>query len=180
MLPTLHSKRLTLRPWLPGDEDFVLDMYSRWDVVRFLGTHPTVITEPAQAAARIAAWSAFEGPLYGVWAIVPKGEARPIGNSLLKLLPHSGTGTPTDDTEVGWHLHPDAWGHGYATEAGQRLLEHAWLHDLERVLAVTYPENAPSMAVCRRLGMTSLGLTERYYDVNCELFRADRPAVTGT
>ena len=176
MLPTLHSTRLTLRPWVPEDEAFVLDMYSRWDVVRFLGAQPAVITEPAEAAARITRWSAFEGPLHGVWAIVPDGESRPIGTALLKLLPYSGTSAPSDDTEVGWHLHPDAWGHGYATEAGQLLLDHAWSHDLARVFAVTYPENAASMAVCRRLGMTPLGLTERYYDVSCELFQADRPA----
>ncbi|MGV8908265.1 MAG: GNAT family N-acetyltransferase [Propionicimonas sp.] len=176
MLPTLHSERLTLRPWVPADEAAVLDLYSRWEVVRFLGAHPTVITEPAEAAARIARWSSFAGPLHGVWAIVPDAEDRPIGTALLKLLPHSGTGMPSDDTEVGWHLHPDAWGNGYATEAGRRLLEHAWAHDLERVFAVTYPDNAASRAVCRRLGMTGMGLTDRYYDLNCELYRADRAA----
>ena len=100
-------------------------MSSRWDVVGFLGRTPATLTEPTQAAERIRAWSAFEGPLHGVWAIVASGESRPIGTALLKLLPHSSSGTPSTDAEVGWHLHPDAWGHGYATEAGQRLLEHA-------------------------------------------------------
>jgi RimJ/RimL family protein N-acetyltransferase len=41
---------------------------------------------------------------------------------------------------------------------------------------VTYPENTPSQAVCLRLGMTPLGMTDRYYDISCALFRADRPS----
>ncbi len=76
---------------------------------------------------------------------------------------------------MGWHLHPDAWGRGYATEAGGRLLDHAWSHDLDQVFAVTYPENTPSQAVCLRLGMTPLGMTDSYYDISCALFRAERP-----
>jgi RimJ/RimL family protein N-acetyltransferase len=176
MLPTLHSERLNLRPWTPGDAAAVFDMYSRWDVMRFLGTNPTVMTEPAQAEEKIATWGALPGPLHGVWAIVPKGEDRPVGTALLKLLPHSGSKDPSADTEVGWHLHPDAWGRGYATEAGERLLAHVWSHDLEQVFAVTYPENTPSQAVCLRLGMTPLGMTDSYYDITCALFRADRPS----
>jgi RimJ/RimL family protein N-acetyltransferase len=176
MVPTLYSERLTLRPWLDEDADAVLELYSRWDVVQFLGRTPTVLTEPAQAAERIRTWGAIEGPLHGVWAIVPTGASRPIGTALLKLLPHSGSGTPSTDTEVGWHLHPDAWGKGFATEAGGRLLARAWEHDLPRVLAVTYPANTASQAVCLRLGMTPLGLTDRYYDLSCERFRADRPS----
>ena len=39
------------------------------------------------------------------------------------------------------------------------------------MLAVVYPDNAKSIAVCRRLGMTHLGQTDRYYGVTLELFR---------
>lgn len=175
MLPTLHSDRLVLRPWAPEDTEAVLDLYSRWDVVQYLGTNPKTLTQPAEAATRIAVWAGFPGPLHGVWAIVPAGGGQPIGTALLKLLPDSGSGTPSKHTEVGWHLHPEAWGHGYATEAGRRLLEHAWEQGLAEVFAVTYPQNSASQAVCRRLGMAPLGLTDRFYDVTCELFRADRP-----
>ena len=92
----------------------------------------------------------------------------------MKLLPLSGSGEASADTEVGWHLHSEAWGNGYAAEAGQRLLDRAWKHGLTTVYAVTYPENLAPQAVCRRLGMTHLGRTDRYNDVACELFRADR------
>ena len=172
---TLHAPRLMLRPWRLDEAEIVLDMYSRPEVVRYLGPNPAVLTELTQAQDRIRRWLTIEGPTHGVWAIVPTGHQHPVGTALLKILPRSGGGAPSGITEVGWHLHPNAWGHGYATEAGQRLLQHAWSQGLPQVLAVTYPQNTDSQAVCRRLGMTALGLTEDYYDVSCELFSIARP-----
>lgn len=175
MLPTLLTERLVLRPWGPSDVDAAHDIYSRWEVARFLGATPRAWASRDEAVAAVTRWSALEGPLHGVWAIVRSGESAPIGSALMKLLPISGSRTPSADTEVGWHLHPDAWGSGFATEAAARLLDHAWTHGLGEVFAVTYPENVASQAVCRRLGMESLGLTDRYYDVTSSLFRVGRP-----
>jgi RimJ/RimL family protein N-acetyltransferase len=178
MLPTLYADRIELRPWHEDDVDAVFDLYSRWEVMRYLGSNPRVLTDTAQAAAKIEAWQQFEGPLHGVWAIVPDGGGIPLGTALMKLLPLSGSGDPSADTEVGWHLHPDAWGHGYASEAGARLLHHGWSHGLREIYAVTYPQNAASQAVCGRIGMAALGTTAAYYDLTCSLFRADVPAPT--
>jgi RimJ/RimL family protein N-acetyltransferase len=43
---------------------------------------------------------------------------------------------------------------GYASEAAQALIDHAWqqLH-LRRVIAMTTRDNVPSVAVMRKLGM---------------------------
>ena len=78
---------------------------------------------------------------------------------------------PSGDTEIGWHFHPDHWGHGYAAEAAGALLDAA-LVELPRVVAVTYPENAASQRVCERIGMRRLGPTDAYYNVRMELFAA--------
>ena len=55
---------------------------------------------------------------------MPSGDTVPVGSALLNHLPDA-EGTPTDDVEIGWHLHPGAWGKGYATEAAELLLRHA-------------------------------------------------------
>ena len=175
-LPTLTTERLVLRPWRAADAAAAFDLYSRWEVARYLGRVPAVLTDPAQARSRVEGWSRFPGPLHGVWAIVPHGADAPVGSVMTKVLPLSEGGEPSGDTEIGWHLHPDTWHRGYATEAAERLLDHVWAQGLGEVYAVTYPENAASQAVCRRLGMESLGLTDRYYDVTCALFRLGRPA----
>ena len=174
MIESFTTERLSLHPWQPDEAEAVLDLYSRWEVMRYLGANPQVLTDLDQAAAKIAGWLAFPGPLHGVWAI--RVDGRPIGTALLKVLPLSGGAQPSGITEVGWHLHPDFWGHGYATEATSRLLDHAWAHGLDRVVAVTYPQNAASQAVCGRLGMAALGLTDQYYDVTSSLFEITAPA----
>lgn len=171
---TLETERLVLRPWLLDDVATVWDIYSRWEVARFLGRTPAAMTAPEQAEAAIRRWSGVAGPPHGVWAITPRSTGGPVGSALMKLLPLSGSGEPSQETEIGWHLHPQAWGNGYATEAGARLVEHAWQHGLTEVYAVVYAENTASRAVCRRLGMEHLGPTDRYYDVTCELFRIAR------
>ena len=80
------------------------------------------------------------------------------------------------DVEVGWHLHPDSWGQGYATEAAQGALAKAWSDGLAEVVAVVYAGNEPSLRVCRRLGMEATGSTKKWYGVELESFRIRRPA----
>ncbi len=174
MLPEFTTDRLQLRPWQSGDVDTILAIYSQWGVARYLGRTPKAMTGRADAEAALARWTALSDGRLGVWAIVPVDEGVPVGSVLLKVLPLSNDGGPSGDIEIGWHLRPQAWGRGYATEAATRVLEHAWTLGLDEVLAVTYPENAPSQAVCRRIGMTPLGLTDRYYDVPSQLFRIAR------
>ncbi|MEV4536383.1 GNAT family N-acetyltransferase [Asanoa sp. NPDC049518] len=165
---TITSDRLLLRPWQDDDADFLLDLESRWEVVRFLGPHPVVMSSRAEALASIARRRAFDDPIHGIWLIAAAG--RPVGNLLLKPIPLSAGQEDPGDVEIGWHLHPDAWGHGYATEAASVVMADAFDRGLRRVVAVTMPENQASQAVCRRLGMTHLGRTTRYYGTIKELF----------
>ena len=74
------------------------------------------------------------------------------GTVLFKPLPN-GVG----EVEVGWHLHPDSWGHGYATEAARAVIQRGFEAGLPEVYAVVRPGNEASLAVCRRLGMAAAG-----------------------
>ncbi len=59
-----------------------------------------------------------------------------------------------DEVEVGWRFARHAWGHGYATEAAARWLDHAFGPlDLPRVVSITVPANTRSLAVMHRLGL---------------------------
>lgn len=167
----LATERLVLRRFDASDVDFVFDLYSRWEVQRFIGRVPRVIADRAEAAERVARNAAFDDDPHGIWLIAaPNGDR--YGALLLKTLPASGR-APSTETEIGWHLHPDAWGRGIATEAARRVLEHAFDGGLERVLAVTHPDNVASQSVTRRIGMRDEGLTDAYYDTTCRLFRVD-------
>jgi RimJ/RimL family protein N-acetyltransferase len=55
--------------------------------------------------------------------------------------------------EVGYHLLPVVRGHGYATEAARSVRDCAAAHGVGHLVAIIRPDNAPSQAVARRLGM---------------------------
>ncbi len=173
-LPVLTSERLTLRAWDPDDPRDVataFDIYSRDAVARWLGPHPAPWADENAARERLLRWQSGgreDQPGFGVWAIVPHGSATPVGSGLLVHLPDA-EGTPTDDVEIGWHLHPDAWGNGYATETGRRLLQHAReTLGVHVINSVAYAGNDASLAVMRRLGLQPHGETDRWYGVHLQ------------
>jgi RimJ/RimL family protein N-acetyltransferase len=60
--------------------------------------------------------------------------------------------------ELGYHFTREAWGHGYATEAARACVTLGVRHtDVEEIVALIRPENRPSQAVARRLGMHADG-----------------------
>jgi len=175
--PVFTTERLVVRPWTPDDTDALFDILGRWEVAQWLGAVPKALESAEAAVATIERWATFSepDPTYGIWAMVPTGSTRPVGTVLLKALPDA-DGTPTPDIEVGWHLNPEVWGCGYATEAARGALARGFAAGLAEVLAVVRPGNARSVAVCERLGMERLGLVDRYYGQPLETFRARRPA----
>lgn len=174
-MKTLVTPRLELSAWTDADADVdaLFDIYSRWEVARYLGTNPAVLTSRDQAARASSRWGTRDDG-FGVWAIRDGGAA--VGSVLLQPIPWSEDAVPgstPEDVEIGWHLHPDAWGRGFASEAASAVLEYARERGIPRVVAVTYPENTASQRVCERIGMTALGTSTRYYDMAAELFEID-------
>ena len=163
--------RLRLRAWTTDDADLarLADLYGREEVTRWLGGPPTVT--PAQLVERWRLVHELDSA-HGCWAVCPSDVGPPAGTVLLKPLPN-GVG----EVEVGWHLHPDSWGHGYATEAARAVVDRAFDEGLLEVYAVVRPGNRASMAVCARLGMEPIGRFRRWYDVELETFRLVAPVV---
>ena len=178
-----RTERLVARTWTLADADRHFDMYSRWEVARWLGSAPAPLQSREESVARIERWSlgARRDSRFGLWAIEVAKTRVVVGSVLLVPIPLTGEegARPLEeggDVEVGWHLHPDSWGHGYATEAAQGALAKAWSDGLEEVVAVVYAGNEPSLRVCQRLGMEPTGTTEKWYGAELESFRIRRPA----
>lgn len=153
-----ETERLAIRPWRLEDADRFFDIYRRDEVVRGLGAEPMhdrqeAVDKIEQSLARLAT-----NPRFGSWAVVELSSGIPAGAVLLKALP-DGDG----EIEIGWQLHPDCWGKGYATEAASAVLKRGFAYGLDEVWAVTHLDNERSTAVCRRIGMRLLGITRRWY-----------------
>lgn len=182
MPAVFHTDRLLVRPWTLDDADRHYDTYSRMDVARWLGSVPQPLTDPAQSPGVIERWAARGGPdgRYGIWAVERKDDGVVAGTVLLVPIPLTGQeqAAPAEqggDVEVGWHFHPDSWGRGLATEAARGAIEKGFADGLREIVAVVHAPNEASLKVCRRLGMTPTGPTDKWYGVELESFVIHRP-----
>lgn len=167
----IETERLVIRPWRDEEAPRLLDILSRLEVVKWLGDgEPVLMADLDAARARIERYrtQSAEPPL-GFWAVEVRETGGVAGTVLLTTLPN-GDG----EVEVGWHLHPDSWGHGYATEAAAAVIEHGFSAGLDEIYAITHTTNGPSQAVCRRLGMDDLGVMEKWYEGPSRVFRVSR------
>jgi len=163
-----ETERMLVRLWRHDDADRVLDTLRRWEVAQWLGDHPKVLKDRGEAVTSIARWRERSAdPRYGIWAVEEKATGVAAGSVLLVPLPNA-----QGEIEVGWHLHPDAWGRGLASEAGRGALAKGFDDGLDEVYAITHLTNSPSQRVCRRIGMSDLGVfTDRWYRGESQVFR---------
>jgi len=144
----IRTERLTLRLMTAPDLDDVFAYQSREDVCRYLLHGPRSREEVVDMIVKYGAATRLE--LDHDW-IEPAIEldGRVIGHMYLTIASVENLGA-----EIGWTLHPDFFGHGYASEAATAILDLAFGElGLHRVRAELDPRNDASIALCRRLGM---------------------------
>jgi RimJ/RimL family protein N-acetyltransferase len=177
----LETERLILRPWTPDDAEAAFAIYGDPEVTRYLGgggKPQESVQSQRETLERIIArhrelgWT-DQG--FGFWPCIEKATGTMVGAVLLLPL-RDGEGQPLPETEIGWHFGRFAWGHGYATEAARALMDYGFTRlGLDRIFAVVYPENLASQRVMHRLGMTSKGVTSKYYGLELLLFEKLQP-----
>jgi RimJ/RimL family protein N-acetyltransferase len=165
---TLRTARLVLRPWATTDAEAALAVYGDESVTRWLSPAISRITSAAEMAAVIDRWLDFppEAPGAGRWAVTAADDGRLLGGVAVLPLPPE-----RSDLEIGWQLAPDAWGHGYAAEAGHAVAHHAFDHGVEELFAVVRPRNTRGARTATSIGMEWVGETEKYYDLRLQVYR---------
>ncbi|MFO0583551.1 MAG: GNAT family N-acetyltransferase [Anaeromyxobacter sp.] len=149
---SLATPRLRLRRLGPADaEDLKAAIDSSIDHVRpwvpWSFDHPMPLDQVrAYLAGSVADWEA--GRAFR-WAILDAATGEHLGG--VSLHPRVGPGA----IEAGYWLRRSATGKGFATEAARAAVDAAFeMPGLERVEMKVDVENAPSIAVPRRLGFT--------------------------
>jgi RimJ/RimL family protein N-acetyltransferase len=145
----LETERLRLRQWTRADLPALVALFA----------DPAVWWYPLRRGFSEAETAAFLDRRieelttrgWGLWALERSGV----------LLGYTGLGLPEflpevmPVPEVGWRLHPDFWGNGYATEAARASLEYGFDElGLSEVVSIFQPDNVASGRVMQRLGMT--------------------------
>ena len=165
-----RTQRLTLRPGWPEDARAVAHAIGHEAVVRMLAKAPwpyrladaeAFLSRPRSASEAFFLILSHEGDY-----------PRPIG----------GIGLAPDEEghELGYWLAPEAWGRGYATEAGRAVVaiaRHAL--GLERIHSGHFVDNPASGRVLRKLGFRPTGEVKGRYSAGrggiapCRLFELD-------
>ncbi len=146
----IRTERLTLRPYDDDDFDAALEYWSIPEVTQYVPMGPyTRDTFPARFE-RVKGRSSIAGEGQGlVLAVVPEGVGRAVGDMTL----HWGSDQHRTG-ELGFILHPDHQGRGYATEASRALLALAFDRlGAHRMMARLDARNSASAAVLLKLGM---------------------------
>lgn len=154
--PVLHTDRLRLRELVPEDLDAVFDYVSLPDVARWTDLPPL---SARSEAADLLDWMRRRFPdAEGLrWGI----EERESG-CLLGDVGFNTWDRESFSADIGYTLTPRAWGRGIATEAVAAVIRFGFEEfdefRLNRIEAVTDPENAASRRVLEKLGFTFEGV----------------------
>jgi [ribosomal protein S5]-alanine N-acetyltransferase len=147
MNAVLKTERLVLRRLTTEDAPFILELLNDRAFLRYIGDKG--VRNPADARRYIETGplASYERHGFGLYRVELKNDGEPVGMcGLLKrdYLP---------DADIGFALLPAYRSKGYTLEAASAVLSHA--RDtlrLERVLAITSPDNVVSIGLLERLG----------------------------
>jgi [ribosomal protein S5]-alanine N-acetyltransferase len=144
----ITTPRLFLRKLRPGDLDALHAMYADTETMRFIGNGDAATREES-AQALLEAIEAHERYGYGLLGMVLRESGDLVGRCGYKVWQVDGK----DHLEIGWMVHRDHVGLGYATEAGFGLREHAFTSlGWEEVISVIQPGNLASIRVAEKVG----------------------------
>lgn len=145
-LVAIETARLRLRTFQQEDLAPLVELCGDAVVMEYLGGP---IGREAVLAMANGAQDSFLSSGLGKIAVERRSDGAFLGTCGLSREPWY-----PDDLEVGWRLRPEAWGHGYATEAGRAWIDHAFERlRADRVISVADLPNLRSQAVMARLGM---------------------------
>lgn len=150
MATQLSSERVLLRAWTEADLDPWITMNADPVTTRFY-ERPWTPEESRQSFARNRDFLTSHS--YGLWAAEELQSGLFMGYVGIADRNHSDISFMPCQ-EIGWRLHRDFWGKGYATEAARLVLTHAMTDEtIDDLYSYTAVINEPSINVMRKIGL---------------------------
>ena len=146
----LRTERLLLRPFDDDDLEAVYETHSRGDITRYLYWEPRTRDEALEMVERRKLETAIETEGDGLHLVAQLHDSPAmVGHVSLQWVSREHR-----QGEIGFVLHPDHHGRGYATEASAAVLRLGFEGlDLHRIVGRCDGRNIASARVMERLGM---------------------------
>jgi ribosomal-protein-alanine N-acetyltransferase len=159
-IPRLETERLKLRAIFPSDAADIFSLLSDPNVAKHHELAPFETMEQAHdMIANYTLW--FQNDQAVRWGIVSKGNGDLIGTCCFDTFHQK-----YQSINLGYNLRSSCWGNGFATEAVAKIIEFAFANGIvgpvNRIQAITVPQNVASEKVLARLGFEKEGLMRQY------------------
>lgn len=148
-IPRLETARLTLRGLTAADRHPFAAMNQDPEVMAFMSRR---LDRSASSLFMERIREHWDEQGFGLWALERRSDRAFLGFAGLSVPAFEAPFMPA--VEVGWRLARNAWGHGYATEAGSAALNFGFTGlRLREVVSFTAVGNERSRRVMERIGM---------------------------
>ena len=145
----LETDRLILRELVESDFDAVHSYATDAKVVWYMPWGPSTESETRDFLNRAQAAAALEPRVGYELAVIRQNDSRLLGAIGLHLNAPNGA-----VAMLGYCYHRDAWGQGYATEAGSAVVRLGFEKlKVHRIWAGCDPDNTASVRVLKKIGM---------------------------
>jgi RimJ/RimL family protein N-acetyltransferase len=157
-LKVIQTERLVLRQLQLNDADFILELLNEAAFLRFIGDKGVRNLETAREYIQMGPIDSYGRHGFGLYATCLL-DGTPTG--ICGLVKRDGLA----DVDVGFAFLSRHCSKGYAAESAAAVLAHARrVLRLQRIVAITAPENFSSIAVLEKIGLQferMIRLTER-------------------
>ena len=144
----LQTERLALRELTVDDAAFIRELVNEPSWIRFIGDRGVRSVDDARAYLEkgpIAMYARFG---FGLWAVELKETGEAAG--LCGLIKRDAL----EDVDIGFAFLPRFWGRGYALESAQAVLAYGReILGLDRIVAITSPDNDASIRLLEKIGL---------------------------
>lgn len=169
ILENIESKRLQFRKLKEGDYDALMSFFKNPEAVKYLG-----MTDVENASKHCKAWIQRQLERYedhsGLMALVSKSTGQLVGQcGLLKQ-----TVDGIEEIEIGYHIQPQYWRLGFATEASQKCKEIAFGMGVPSVISIIGIKNFRSVGVAQK-NLMKLEKQTLHNDKKVSIYRVFAP-----
>ena len=164
-----ETSRLVIRPLVEKDADEWLSFIMDKSATKYFPDEWKLKPEKSKEWIEFQL-TRYRENRYGLQALIEKKSGKLVGQSGLLTQVVEGK----DELEIGYHLLPDFWGNGYATEAAGEFKKMCFENRLaESVISIIDIDNILSQKVAQRNGMKNDSKAV-FMGMNVYLFRINR------